>query len=164
MPALTHGRVKNGFNLYSRTITYAQNSCKDANGNILSCCLDRNHPPSIAPCGGQKDLCCGKPIIPSKYNYSNGGGLCRVPKGPSTRDRALASGGVGSRSFAVKRAIGRRVQNRNQVPKGSTSELKFVSSTKGFDFSTGVTTTFGAECPITPCACCLPTPHVLQKN
>ena len=33
MPALTHGKVKNGFNLFPRTITYAQNSCYDSNYN-----------------------------------------------------------------------------------------------------------------------------------
>ncbi len=41
MPALTHGRVKNGFNLFPRTITYAQRSCKDANGGPLPCCNNK---------------------------------------------------------------------------------------------------------------------------
>ena len=29
MPALTHGRVKNGFNLLPRTIIYAQGKCRN---------------------------------------------------------------------------------------------------------------------------------------
>ena len=29
MPALTHGRVKNGFNLLPRTIIYAQGKCNN---------------------------------------------------------------------------------------------------------------------------------------
>ena len=105
MPALTHGRVKNGFNQYSRIIN--MKTAKD-------------------PKTGRSYMCCatgGKAILPTKYNnYSNGcfKGNCRVPTGTiSNIDRSIASGGIGSRSFATKRAIARRVQNRNQLPKGS---------------------------------------------
>jgi len=72
MPALTHGRVKNGFNLFPRSIKYAQPSCNkdtkeeaaarkgqgynqqaeyDANGNKV--CVN-----------AQRGLCCGSAIQP----------------------------------------------------------------------------------------------------
>ena len=38
MPALTHGRVRNGFNQYARSVTYAQSQCKGPNGELLPCC------------------------------------------------------------------------------------------------------------------------------
>jgi len=160
MPALTHGRVKNGFNLFPRTITYAQRSCKDANGNSLPCCNNKLQQ-QPTPCGGQKSFCCGRPIQPN--SLLNKGGLTtnsRVPTGPATRKRAISSGGVGSRSFSVRRAIGRRVQNRNQFPKGYGLNDRKPPTKKGLDIQTGIKNSFGAECEKNACACCLPTQPV----
>ena len=68
-------------------------------------------------------MCCGKHIQPVKYNISSKtcrNGLCRVPNRENTgTDLAIASGGIGSRSFGTRGAIGRRVQNRNQLPTNS---------------------------------------------
>ena len=147
MPALTHGRTKNGFNQYARTISFGQLRCKNkTNGEILNKC--------------QKGLCCGTPIQPVKYgNFSRcSRGLCRVPNTTGNRDRAIASGGVGSRSFGNRRAIGRRVQTRNQLPLGSHKNRYSSSTEAGYNPRTGVTNTFGAECEEDGCAsCCLPT-------
>jgi hypothetical protein len=145
MPALTHGRTKNGFNQYARTISFGQLRCKKENGETRNHCL--------------KGLCCGTPIQPIKYgNFSRcSRGLCRVPTTTGNRDRAIASGGVGSRSFGNRRAIGRRVQTRNQLPLGSDKNQYFSPTIAGYNPRTGVTNTFGAECEAPGCGCCLPT-------
>ena len=155
MPALTHGRVRNGFNQYARSVTYAQSSCKGPNGEQLACCKKKLQQQPVA-CGGQKNFCCGRPITP--FKIINNGCItshCRVPHGTTTRKRAMASGGVGSRSFSVRRAIGRRVQNRNQVPVGT--HLQSVPTIKGFNPRTGIRSFYGDECEKTSCGCCLPT-------
>ena len=103
MPALTHGRVINGFNQYARSITYARPNCPEK--------------PTRDTCGGQKPFCCGNPLQPFKNNPGTycGSGFCRIPTGPCTRKHAPATGVVG-RSFAAKRAIGRRVANCHGHP------------------------------------------------
>lgn len=159
MPALTHGRVRNGFNQYARTVTYAQNTCKGPGGENLPCCKTKTQQ-QPASCGGQKNFCCGKPIQPFKFSLPTKGchgGSCRIPRGTGTRKRAMAAGGVGSRSFGVKRAIGRRVQNRNQFPLNYGLNSKKPPTQKGFNPRTGVRNTFGAECEQNACGCCLPT-------
>lgn len=157
MPALTHRRVYNGFNQYPQTITYAQQSCKDANGKPLECCRGRDQ----QNCGRQKKMCCGKPIQPTKYNISSKtcrNGLCRIPnRENSGTDRAIASGGIGSRSFGTCRAIGRRVQNRNQLPTNSGKFWLIPPAQKGINLKTGVITYIGPECEKEKCKCCLPT-------
>jgi hypothetical protein len=86
MPALTHGRVVNGFNLLPRTITT-----------------------SVTTSGG---LCCyGKPI---PYTNSIGRNLNRngrIHTGSETRDRATTV--VVGQSAASKRAINNRVTTHN---------------------------------------------------
>lgn len=99
MPALTHGRVINGFNQYSRSITYARPNC----------------PPAPVPhdkCGGQKPFCCGNPLQPFKISPGTycGSGFCRIPTGNGSRKQAAATGVIG-RSTIAKRAIYRRVAN-----------------------------------------------------
>jgi hypothetical protein len=148
MPALTHGRVKNGFNQFPRTISFGSRKCKDKSGNTLERC--------------QKAVCCGKPIQPTKYKISSktcNRGLCRVPsRTTATRDRAIATGGIGSRSFGTKRAIARRVNTRNQLPLGSSKWWRAAPITKGFDKRSGMTYAFGDECKKSTCNdCCLPT-------
>ena len=157
MPALTHGRVRNGFNQYARSVTYSQSSCEGPNREKLPCCRKKLQK-QPTPCGGQKNFCCGKPITPFKIIH-NGciTNNCRVPKGTTTRKRAMASGGVGSRSFSVRRAIGRRVQNRNQVPLNSGRTTHQRVTQKGLNLATGVRNAYGAECENTSCECCLPT-------
>lgn len=161
MPALTHGRVRNGFNQYARSVTYAQDSCKGKNGETLECCNKRLPRQQHVNCGGQKNFCCGKPIQPTKYNNSSKScirGNCRVPTRESgERKRAIVTGGVGSRSFGTRRAIARRVQNRNQVPKNSNKWWQAPVTTKGLNEKTGVIYSFGDECDKTNCECCLPT-------
>ena len=97
MPALTHGRVINGFNQYARSITYARSNCNRKDNS---------------KCGNQKPFCCGKSLQPFKYRTGSycGRGLCRIPTGPCSRKRASATGIVG-RSTMAKRAIHRRVAN-----------------------------------------------------
>jgi hypothetical protein len=159
MPALTHGRVRNGFNQYARSITYAQDSCKGSNGEVLECCKEQKQ--QNFDCGGQKNFCCGKPIQPTKYKTSSKTcirGNCRVPTRESgERKRAIVTGGVGSRSFGTSRAIARRVQNRNQNPKGSSKWWRAPVTESGPNLKTGVNYTFGDECDKASCECCLPT-------
>ena len=136
MPALTHGRVVNGFNQYARSITYSKKKC------------------------GGPGICCGKPLQPTKYNvYTKGRNSSRIRnrENPKT-DRAISLGGIGSRSFGTRRAIARRVQNRNQMPKKS-GKFWLIPSKKGYDTATGITTIIGAESDTT--VCCSPTITVL---
>ena len=157
MPALTHGRVRNGFNQYARTVTFAQSKCKGSNGEPLPCCKKKTQQ-QPTPCGGQKNFCCGRPLQP--FSVINKGCLtskCRIPHGTTTRKRAMASGGIGSRSFSVRRAIGRRVQNRNQFPLHYPLNAKKPATQKGLNLNTGVRNAYGAECANTACECCLPT-------
>ncbi len=119
MPALTHGRVKNGFNLFPRSIKYAQPSCNkdtkeeaaarkgqgynqqaeyDANGNKV--CVN-----------AQRGLCCGSAIQPRNLGPGHLFQRYRVPTKPCNRKHA--SNVVTGRSFAAKRAIARRSANCN---------------------------------------------------
>ena len=111
MPALTHGRVINGFNLFPRqTKGYYQQFPPNVNGRKR---VDNFRESQCTGC--DKRLCCGRPLQPFKLQLSScGKGRCRVPTGNESRKRALTCGGVGSRNFAAKRAIGRRVEARNR--------------------------------------------------
>jgi len=98
MPAQTHGRVYNGFNIYPRKTRFAQPRC----------------PPPPQQVGQeqcyQKALCCGTPIQPSNRRPSRcRSTLCRATSG--NESRKFASTTVIGRSTAAKRAIGRRVAN-----------------------------------------------------
>ena len=98
MPAQTHGRVYNGFNIYPRKTRYAQPRCPPAPGQVKQ-----------TECY-QKALCCGTPIQPTGRRPSKcRNTLCRVPTG--NESRKFASTTVIGRSTAAKRAIGRRVAN-----------------------------------------------------
>ena len=117
MPALTHGRVKNGFNLFPRTIKYAQPSCnKEQTPQQKAAQEERekqgyNKLAEYDPNGNrvcenaQRGLCCGSAIQPRNLGpghlFRN-----RVPTKPCNRKHA--SNVVTGRSFAAKRAIARR--------------------------------------------------------
>ena len=114
MPALTHGRVKNGFNLFPRTIKYAQPSCnKEQTPQQKAAQEERekqgyNKLAEYDPNGNrvcenaQRGLCCGSAIQPRNLGpghlFRN-----RVPTKPCNRKHA--SNVVTGRSFAAKRAI-----------------------------------------------------------
>lgn len=103
MPSQTHGRVRNGFHIFANS--------KGQSSNL-------NHSPCDKNSACEKAYCCGPAIQPhSSKPRERTRGLCSFVKN-SGRDRALALGGIGSRSSAVKRAITRRVQNRNQKAPG----------------------------------------------
>ncbi len=111
MPALTHGRVKNGFNLLPRTIRYAQGKCDNdaasANQNMEEPTKWQNEAPLCK--GSQRALCCGRPL---QYTSMMGANLfrnSRIPTGPA--NRKFASTVSVGRSFAAKRAIARRTAN-----------------------------------------------------
>jgi len=122
MPALTHGRVKNGFNLFPRTIKYAQPSCnKEQTPQQKAAQEERekqgyNKLAEYDPNGNrvcenaQRGLCCGCAIQPRNLGpghlFRN-----RVPTKPCNRKHA--SNVVTGRSFAAKRAIARRSANCN---------------------------------------------------
>ena len=111
MPALTHGRCKNGFNQYARTIKYAQSRCnknneensKDSNGNCY-----------------QKALCCGSPIQPQNLRPGHLFQRNRVPT--TSCNRKYATNVVTGRSFAAKRAIARRTASSCSVGKKSNNK------------------------------------------
>ena len=115
MPALTHGRVKNGFNLLPRTITYAQGKCDN---DLSSADQNKQEPPKwqngYELCkGSQRALCCGRP---GQYTSMIGQQLfrnARIPTGPA--NRKFASTVVVGRSFAAKRAIARRTASCTKV-------------------------------------------------
>ncbi len=88
MPALTHGRVVNGFNLLPRDIRFS-------NKRNATCC--------------DKKLCCGRPLQYNRMQVGNIYKYKRVNSAPSNGKFAknIAIG----RSFAAKRAISRRVSN-----------------------------------------------------
>lgn len=86
MPALTHGRVINGFNLLPREILYTNK------GNVSAC---------------DKPVHCGKPL---QYTNMQLGKTCGRVSNSSSTDKFANTVTVG-RSFASKRAISRRVAN-----------------------------------------------------
>lgn len=88
MPALTHGRTKNGFNSLPRTITYSQSKC--ANGKI------------------QKALSCGSAIQSNRHNGGRKTSKTGLLEGKERRKKANSV--VTGRSMAAKRAIQRRAR------------------------------------------------------
>lgn len=113
MPALTHGRVKNGFNLLPRTITYAQGKCSNDGNSIGQTKDEPTKWQNGAKVCGQRALCCGKPL---QYTSMVGANLfrnSRIPTGPA--NRKFASTVSVGRSFAAKRAIARRTANMKRV-------------------------------------------------
>ena len=131
MPAQTHGRVYNGFDIYTRKTKFAQAGCPtDKKGYRQRRRPSRNSSTGLVdhwiPCGGQKRLCCGTPLQPfSMFNNVSGQGRRRVPTGNS--GRKFASTVTIGRSWAAKRAIGRRVANcqvKKPLLDGSKRQLK----------------------------------------
>jgi hypothetical protein len=127
MPALTHGRVKNGFNLFPRTIKYAQPSCnkeqtpqqkaaqeeREKQGYKKLAEYDQN---GNRVCeNAQRGLCCGSAIQPRNLGPGHLFQRYRVPTKPCNRKHA--SNVVTGRSFAAKRAIARRSANCNTSPR-----------------------------------------------
>lgn len=126
MPALTHGRVKNGFNLFPRTIKYAQPNCNTEQTPQQKAAQEErekqgyNKLAEYDPNGNrvcenaQRGLCCGSAIQPRNLGpghlFRN-----RVPTKPCNRKHA--SNVVTGRSFAAKRAIARRSANCNTSPR-----------------------------------------------
>ena len=118
MPALTHGRVKNGFNLFPRTIKYAQPSCnKEQTPQQKAAQEEREKqgykklaeydPNGNRVCeNAQRGLCCGSAIQPRNLGPGHLFQRYRVPTKPCNRKHA--SNVVTGRSFAAKRAIARR--------------------------------------------------------
>ena len=94
MPALTHGRVVNGFNLLPRTITNHQTKCsKNPDDQNQNTCYN-------------KESCCGRPMQPANRRPRNSL-IARV--NPFDSGTKMASTVTTGRSFAAKRAIARRV-------------------------------------------------------
>jgi hypothetical protein len=88
MPALTHGRVVNGFNLLPRDIRFS-------NKRNATCC--------------DKKLCCGRPL---QYNRMQVGNIYKYKRVNSTPSNGKFAKNIAiGRSFAAKRAISRRVSN-----------------------------------------------------
>jgi len=101
MPAQTHGRARNGFHILA-----------NSRGRLTN--LNQSPCDTNAAC--EKAYCCGPAIQP--FGIRPRGckrGLCSFTPNHG-RKRALALGGVGSRSSIIKRAITKRVENRNQMP------------------------------------------------
>ena len=102
MPALTHGRVVNGYNLLPRSVKRVKTQTK---------------------CG-EKDSCCIS--SPHQYNNMHPGSIFqrrRIPTRPC--NRKYASTVVTGRSFAAKRAIARRVADCNSTHPKSAYTLSF---------------------------------------
>ena len=132
MPAQTHSRVRNGFHILA-----------NSRGRLIN--LNKSPCDKNSAC--EKAYGCGPALQPTNMRPGKcKRGLCAFlpTKG---RDRALALGGVGSRSSTVKRAITRRVQNRNQMPTGYTP-----SATKPKNQTSWPSK--NSTCSINPCACC----------
>lgn len=95
MPALTHGRVINGFNSLPRSISSETGS------------------------DGKHKSCCGKPIQRLKSRSTGKSSLLRVSSQKS--NKKYASNVIIGRSYAAKRAISRRVINKKPI-RNSTGE------------------------------------------
>ena len=99
MPALTHGRVVNGFNLLPRTITNHQTKCsKNPDDQNQNTCYN-------------KESCCGRPMQPANRRPRNSL-IARV--NPFDSGTKMASTVTTGRSFAAKRAIARRVAKQTK--------------------------------------------------
>ena len=97
MPALTHGRVINGFNSQPRSIKYSQRLCDPNNPDSNKCV---------------KDKVCTVPRQPLNMKPTSGL-LKRYHSAANSRDK-LASTIATGRSFAAKRAIARRVSKQRK--------------------------------------------------
>ena len=143
MPAQTHSRVRNGFHILA-----------NSRGRLTNL----NGPPCNTAAQCEKAYCCGPAIQPvSSKPRGCRRGLCSFTPNRG-RKRALALGGVGSRSSAVKRAITRRVQNRNQMSPGYTPSATQPRNATDWPTKDAVCTDTqtGGKC-----ACCLIT---MTKN
>ena len=115
MPALTHRRVKNGFNLLPRTIIYAQGNCdndKESVGQNMKEPTKWQKQQKLCD-SSQRGLCCGRPL---QYTSMIGGNLfrnSRIPTGPT--NRKFATNVSVGRSFAAKRAIARRSATSKRI-------------------------------------------------
>ena len=138
MPAQTHSRVRNGFHILA-----------NSRGRLTNL----NGPPCNTAAQCEKAYCCGPAIQPlSSKPRGCRRGLCSFTHNRG-RKRALALGGVGSRSAATKRAISRRVENRNKMAPGYVPSATRPRNMKEWP-------TKNAICK-TPCPCCLIT---MTKN
>jgi len=138
MPAQTHSRVRNGFHILA-----------NSRGGLTNL----NGPPCNTAAQCEKAYCCGPAIQPlSSKPRGCRRGLCSFTHNRG-RKRALALGGVGSRSAATKRAISRRVENRNKMAPGYVPSATRPRNMKEWP-------TKNATCD-TPCPCCLIT---MTKN
>jgi hypothetical protein len=109
MPALTHGRVKNGFNLLPRTIIYSQGKCSNDDNSKGQTKDEPTKWQNGSKVCGQRALCCGKPL---QYTSMKGANLFRNPRIPTgSANRKFATTVSVGRSFAAKRAIARRTAN-----------------------------------------------------
>jgi hypothetical protein len=107
MPALTHGRVVNGFNLLPRTITNYQSKCsQNSNEQNKKTCYN-------------KESCCGRPLQPANRRPRNSL-IARV--NPFDSGTKMASTVTTGRSFATKRAIARRVAK--QIKCSDSGDIK----------------------------------------
>ena len=138
MPAQTHSRVRNGFHILA-----------NSRGRLTNL----NGPPCNTAAQCEKAYCCGPAIQPlSSKPRGCRRGLCSFTPNRG-RKRALALGGVGSRSAATKRAISRRVENRNKMAAGYVPSATRPRNATEWP-------TKNATCK-TPCPCCLIT---MTKN
>ena len=138
MPAQTHSRVRNGFHILA-----------NSRGRLTNL----NGPPCNTAAQCEKAYCCGPAIQPlSSKPRGCRRGLCSFTHNRG-RKRALALGGVGSRSAATKRAISRRVENRNKMAPGYVPSATRPRNATEWP-------TKNATCK-TPCPCCLIT---MTKN
>lgn len=143
MPAQTHSRVRNGFHILA-----------NSRGGLTNL----NGPPCNTAAQCEKAYCCGPAIQPlSSKPRGCRRGLCSFTHNRG-RKRALALGGVGSRSAATKRAISRRVENRNKMAPGYVPSATRPRNMKEWPTKNAIcndTQTDGK------CACCLIT---MTKN
>ncbi len=138
MPAQTHSRVRNGFHILA-----------NSRGRLTNL----NGPPCNTAAQCEKAYCCGPAIQPTSSKPRGcRRGLCSFTPNRG-RKRALALGGVGSRSAATKRAISRRVENRNKMAAGYVPSATRPRNATEWP-------TKNATCK-TPCPCCLIT---MTKN
>ena len=138
MPAQTHSRVRNGFHILA-----------NSRGRLTNL----NGPPCNTAAQCEKAYCCGPAIQPTSSKPRGcRRGLCSFTPNRG-RKRALALGGVGSRSAATKRAISRRVENRNKMASGYVPSATRPRNATEWP-------TKNATCK-TPCPCCLIT---MTKN
>ena len=136
MPAQTHGRVRNGFHIQATSAAILRNYNKSPCNNNSNC---------------YKGFCCGKSIQPEGIRPRPcRRGLCSFTPNRGHK-RSLALGGIGPRSARIKRAISRRVENRNRMPLGYVPS---ATRPPASDLN-GSWPTAGAICHNSQCPCCL---------